>query len=109
LFLLTLCSLAVTADSSAFLVGITNGTVHLCDPKSGKQVSDFEAHEDSVCSVAFFPNDTAFATGKWREKGGGGRREEGGGRREEGGGRREEGRRGRRKKDKEGKEGRAEK
>eukprot|EP01127_Copromyxa_protea_P007567 TRINITY_DN1745_c0_g1_i1.p1 TRINITY_DN1745_c0_g1~~TRINITY_DN1745_c0_g1_i1.p1 ORF type:complete len:386 (-),score=124.62 TRINITY_DN1745_c0_g1_i1:73-1191(-) len=55
-------SLSVNKAGDKFLVGVTNGVVALCDPKSGKQVADFEAHEDSVCSVSFFPNDTAFGT-----------------------------------------------
>jgi len=47
---------------STFFVGLTDGTVTLCDITSGKQVIDFECHQESLSSIALFPTETGFAT-----------------------------------------------
>jgi len=56
-------TLAISKQNDGVLVGQTDGSVTLCDLQSGRQITEYSCHPDSLSSIANFPNGHAFATG----------------------------------------------
>ena len=58
-------SLAFSPDGATLVGGSQNGTIHLWDTTTGKEIKTLIGHNDRIVSVAFNPDGRTLASGSW--------------------------------------------